>query len=527
MKKYYFLIIAVILLTNSCTDWLVEESETNVTVVDLYSTPEGIQKATTALYEIERGGFWSLNTPNWYACDEFLALIEETDLTVNTRLGGYGNYRLIDMQTGAGIATNWWNYQYNLIGKANEIIYYGEKLVESHPELKKSIAVAKYFRAHAYFWLFRKYDRIWLNTTPTTPDNVNEERIYKPANEDDIYKQINEDLEYAIQNLSGEPKDAGNVTDILARHIKADVAMWQKNYDEAIKQVQEIEKNTDYGLEDLDRLFTGGDLNHKEALYIWRSARIGGTDYNTLTNRMQSHFIPWYDKVCGERSFENGGWGWGWCYPNDYYFSLFDQNTDLRFKKLCQMHYIVTKVVEGMPAGTQVGDTVKVTEENKSLYYEAFHPTTKKFIDTWTVASPDDGWSFKDFMVYRLAETYLFAAEAYMRKGDNTNALKYYNKTWMRAGNPEFKGIVTEDMIMDEQARELGHEGHRWFFLKRIGKLLSQVRNHAGEENHYTSTDFTSARTNIQDFMVRWPLPDTELIKMGKENFPQNPGYNP
>ncbi len=246
-----------------------------------------------------------------------------------------------------------------------------------------------------------------------------------------------------------------------------------------------------------------------------------------MTNRMQSHFIPWYDKVCGERSFTNGGWGWGWMYPNDYLFSLFDKANDKRYKQYFKTEYIVTKVVPGMPAGTKEGDTVKVTEDNKSLYYTAFHPTTTKFVDVWTVSSPDDGWSYKDFLVYRLSQTYLFAAEAYMRKGDNGNALKYYNKTWTRAGNTAFTGTVTEQLIMDEQARELGLEGHRWFFLKRIGKLLSQVRAHAGEPNPYTGENYLLPRTNIKDHNVRWPIPNGELNIMGKQNFPQNPGYNP
>lgn len=527
MKNMIFLAISMFILAG-CSDYLTEEHKTNVTITELFTTSEGIQKATIGLYDVERSGFSKLaGTGSWWDGWDFLHIVGSTDIALNTGEGGYRNYRLQDIAYGGGAATIWWRYQYNLIGKSNEIIFYGEKLVDANPELAKSIAVAKYFRAHAYFWLLRKYDRIWLNTTPTTPENVDDDREYTPAKPEDVYKLINDDLDYVIQHLAGASKDGGMVTDVLARHIKADVAMWEGKYNIAVQQVQEIEKNTAYALEDLDRLFSTGDLNHREALYIWRSAKIAGTNHNTITNRMQSHFIPLYDKVCGERSFLNGGWGWGWCYPNTYYFNLYDQDVDERFMKLCKMKYYVTKVVEGMPAGTKVGDPVEITEENKSIYYQAFHPTTTKFVDTWTVASPADGWSFKDFMVYRLAQTYLFAAESYMRLGDNENAKKYYNKTWMRAGNPEFTGTVTEQMIMDEQARELGFEGHRWFFLKRIGKLISQVRAYAGDDNPYTSQNLKSARTNIQDFMVRWPLPDTELVKMNKATFPQNEGYNP
>lgn len=515
--------ISLSIFISACSKNLTEKSETNLTTVQLYSTPTGLQKAMIGLYVLEQRG---PRDGAWWDGAELLSVIGGTDITVMN--GGPGNgYRIydkIEMQNGDGVASTIWKYHYSIIGKANEIIFYGEKLTETYPEVKSIVAEAKYFRAHSYFWLFKKYDRIWLNTEPTTPENVNSARDYRPATPEEVYELVNSDLDYAIENLDQTVRDPGRITLALARHIKADVAMWEQNWNEAIEQCEGIFSNPGYSLVSLDRLFTGANLDHSESLYILRSAKGG---YDVSSNRMQSHFIPWYDKVCGERSFINGGWGWGWLYPNQYLFSLYNRETDDRYRKFYKTEYVVTKVVPGMPAGTKVGDTVKVTEENKSLYYTAFHPTTTKFVDKWTVSSPDDGWSYKDFMVYRLAQTYLFAAESYMRKGDNDNALKYYNKTWTRAGNTAFTGTLTEQMIMDEQARELGLEGHRWFFLKRIGKLISQVKLYAGEENPYTAENYLLPRTNIQDFNVRWPIPNAELNNMGKTNFPQNPGYNP
>ncbi len=135
-----------------------------------------------------------------------------------------------------------------MIGKANEIIFYGEKMADAHPEVRHTIAEARYFRAHSYFWLYRKYERIWLNTEPTTPENVNQARDYRPAKAEDIYALVNADLDYTIQHISRTARDPGKVTETLARHIKADVALWQQNWDEAIKQAEEIFKRTDYSL---------------------------------------------------------------------------------------------------------------------------------------------------------------------------------------------------------------------------------------------------------------------------------------
>ncbi len=72
--------------------------------------------------------------------------------------------------------------------------------------------------------------------------------------------------------------------------------------------------------------------------------------------------------------------------------------------------------------------------------------------------------SYKDVIVYRLAESYIMAAEAALMKNDQTLAKYYFNKTWERAGNDKFTGVLTMKDIMDEQARELSFEGDRWYF---------------------------------------------------------------
>ena len=73
------------------------------------------------------------------------------------------------------------------------------------------------------------------------------------------------------------------------------------------------------------------------------------------------------------------------------------------------------------------------------------------------------------------------AAEAALMKNDQTLAKYYFNKTWERAGNDKFTGVLTMKDIMDEQARELSFEGDRWYFLKRLGILIEQIKAYAGD----------------------------------------------
>jgi hypothetical protein len=129
--------------------------------------------------------------------------------------------------------------------------------------------------------------------------------------------------------------------------------------------------------------------------------------------------------------------------------------------------------------------------------------------------------SYRDKILYRLAETLLLGAEAHWRIGGSTDvkALEYINKIRTRAGLPN---VTTVDLktIMDEDARELSFEGKRWFFLKRIGKLVEQYNAY-----HYfggTLGAFTK-KSPMDDHHTRWPIPKSQLDIM--ITFPQNPGY--
>ena len=108
------------------------------------------------------------------------------------------------------------------------------------------------------------------------------------------------------------------------------------------------------------------------------------------------------------------------------------------------------------------------------------------------------------------------AAEAALMKNDQTLAKYYFNKTWERAGNDKFTGVLTMKDIMDEQARE--------YFLKRLGILIEQIKAYAGDPEIPASI---LGRNNLpaNPHFVRWPIPEAEVINMGAENFPQNIGY--
>ena len=297
--------------------------------------------------------------------------------------------------------------------------------------------------------------------------------------------------------------------------------------------------------------------------------------------------------------------------PNDYLLSLYDKVNDKRFTQYYRQSFTFNNIPVGSPLirkliiqswdikylfvngqpNQNLGLPASIIQQlqtwgptgslNKTLNFsfvngdvvpkfmatnfaQYLHPSSTKYFDKWTrdvTFNP----SFKDIIVYRLAETYLLGAEVNLRLGNNGKALQYYNKTWTRAGNSPKTGIITLQDILDEDAREFGQEafGHRWYVLKRFGlnTMRTQIQSYSGCQfntnvNNYqfntdmdfysylnrinynnitgktdittnvsTATNYSTVRNNFSDNNIRWPIPQSQIFAMGG-NYPQNPGYN-
>ena len=531
-KDLYSVIIAVILFSlSSCEDVLKEKVYTQITSDYIVSTPSGMASAVLAMYYKDREIFRNnsdTETTLW------LNMLMGDDITVPRAGDGIPQFgRLLNLQASTGNVGRLWRHMYAIAGYANLVIDASNKVDMHDPVAVQALAEAKVFRAHAYFWLLRKYDRIYLNTRVTTPENVNDSIVYSPANPDDVYELINSDLDYAIEHLSWTTSQPGRFTQGVARHIKAKVAACQQDWAEVAKQVNAIDKSGVYSLVSIESIFNSADLNHSEAILVsqW-SKGTGGWYINPSTgstsgHRMPLHFTPGYSSEQGMMiDFPSGGYPWGRLFPNDHLLKKYDKSKDKRYNGFYK-HFWTYNNEAGLPRGKKLGDTIIAANQAQ---YLSLHPALTKYNDSYTRLSPMETQSFKDIIIYRLAETYLMGAEAYYHLGKNDSLSYYYNKTWERAGNAKITGIITMDMIIDEHARELAMEGDRWFFLKRNGILIDRIRKYGGEyivnSSNVVLMNDTLIRDNVRPHHVRLPIPQTQIDIMGKENFPQNEGYN-
>lgn len=129
---------------------------------------------------------------------------------------------------------------------------------------------------------------------------------------------------------------------------------------------------------------------------------------------------------------------------------------------------------------------------------------------------------YRDDYLVRLPETILLRAEVKWRLGDNQGAADDINMLRDRAqcGYRVVAGDVNLDLILDERARELMYEEHRWNTLLRMGGTVAKDRI-------YKYSYWDVARTSLDakpDFNL-WPIPQS-VIDVNKDVvLEQNPGW--
>ena len=144
--------------------------------------------------------------------------------------------------------------------------------------------------------------------------------------------------------------------------------------------------------------------------------------------------------------------------------------------------------------------------------------------------------NYRDIVVMHVSDQYLIAAEAYLMAGQSAQALEKINAVRGRAGlaalssfsayQPEYSttgnfAIKDIDLILDERARELYAEGHRWMDLRRTKQLV----RYNVQFSEYVSDAAAMANNKGE---IKWyrPIPANEIsANTGISLEDQNPGY--
>lgn len=532
MKNIKIILLILVLGFFSCDDYLEEELTGGTTADGIYVTPEGINFGLNATYAAftrlmgnDTGGDarengWSL-------------LIMGTDTYTNASDGGNKSFNRYDtdLNASAGILEAAWEDLYIGINTANTVIARAPDVIEDAGELNQILAEARFLRGYYYFWLVRQWGAVHYSDVETAGVESDANRTPVP----EIYAKIIEDMEFADQTLPDVQNNQGRPTSWAAKMALAEIHLTQGNYDLAAQFAENVITNGPHSLarpvSDLWNLET--NESNSEVIFSFQYA--DDPNFDASGNPAHLFFMMEYDKLDGMTRDAANGRPWKRFKPTDYLLNLYDQE-DERYDASFRSVFLANNA-DTAPAGVMVGDTAiwmprtplsQVEKDlrpfgnqiyNQDELTERIFPPSLKWIQP-NRASTNQPEGSRDFIVYRLAEAYLIAAEANALKAspDQTKALQYLDEVRMRAYGDNAAALppittVDLDVILEERAKEFASEGKRWFDLVRTGKLVERVKLHnAGGE------------PNVQGFHSLRPIPLTQIDR-STNDYPQNPGY--
>lgn len=264
MKYTYKIIVLFIVLaiTSSCNDFLDTELEGDYTSNTFYKTESDAIKAINATYQI--ASFNSPSNNSWVFGD-----VASDDAVKGGNDGDQSDIGFVNdfnVNPDNGAIESIWRHYYEGISRANNVVYYVEK-IDMDPALRSRIVgEAKFLRAYYYYHLTNVFGSIPLKITPTfAADDLN----VPLATITDIYAQIERDLSEATDVLpvSYGTSEKGRVTNAAALGLLSKVFLFQEKWQLALETSEEIE-GQGYGLMNIySQNFDVFNKNNKEAIF--------------------------------------------------------------------------------------------------------------------------------------------------------------------------------------------------------------------------------------------------------------------
>jgi starch-binding outer membrane protein, SusD/RagB family len=556
MKRNYFNIFwlgVFLLIGTGCKDYLEEKNLSNLKSDEYFATQEGYQRIVNASYANLRTVY---NDPHVFMAG--------TDMYVegrNQQPLGLSEYKNLTPED-ANVSTFYRNL-YAAIQVCNTALYFNDKTVVV-PNLAQRKGEVQFLRAYYYFLLVQSFGDVSIVTDRfTTPQTG-----FKRNSASEVYDFIISEMNAALAAVPATQTDFGRVTKRAIRHYLAKVHL-TRGY-ESFGTAQDF--TTAATLADaaingqsltipFEDVFYPGNEKNAEILF---SIQYDPTSIlNPLTdgNSQNYYFGPYMGGQGATQGYPNRSYT---LMPTMYLFDLFTQD-DARFdatfmieyysryydyydKKadratLPVKYYYAPKWASGVAdtaawraanlvtrKGTIIIPYSNVWEAKRTTSADNAVPAVKKFDDPKSQFTTSG--STRDIFLARLGETYLIAAEAYLKSGSPGLAADRINEVRKRAAKAGrdlsiLPGAVTIDFILDERARELVGEYHRWFDLKRTGTLISRSRLYNRDVKKWFANNADPSGpflgTNNQLKLLR-PIPGL-VISLNEGTMQQNPGY--
>lgn len=559
MKKLSIYCFGLLIALTNCNKKLQEEPN-SLLIPSFFQTSQGLQAGLDASYAGMRN-FWG-------AQELFTATVIGTD-EFQRGTDGNKDINLYSYTSSHGTTTTLWKAAYVFINTCNGIIDNADKVDMPAATKNSIVAEAKFLRANYYFILVQFWGDVTLNKNFISSSTTAAKRDPLADVYDFIVQDLKDAIAVLPAGPKSSGVLPGKATAAAAKHILAKVYLTRAgskakkadDYQNAYNTAVDIINNrASLGLNlvpDFAKVFAEGNEDNEEV--IWSVQHTANIAYNGPNNSgiSSSNSISTYsaDNVLnhmwvGQYEKRNGmvrstlyGRPYIRCIPTRWLTdtAFKERVNDTRYSKTFQTVWYANNpdpkgypvwtspLPAGAPADAVVGQP-KFKIGDTAIYMPGVPASAAKIAATRYLLIPPDKYdntlsatmtkyfdtkradlnspSIRPVIAFRLAETYLIAAEAAFMLNNTGDAVKYINAVRERAAYPTGNATAMDinasdlsiDFILDERTRELCGENVRWWDLVRTSKLLERVRMHNKE-----------AAPNIIDKHILRPIPQAQI----------------
>jgi len=434
MKIKYILIIFILTIQYSCTEWLELIPPGGLVRDEFWKTKEDVKAVIMGAYE------------TFAEMDKLLFIYGElrADLVIGDINQADDERKIAESNIYPDNYLCNWDKFYQVIDYCNDVLVNAPLVQEidntfTDFQLQGFLSEAYFLRSLSYFYLVRIFKDVPLILEPTISDDT---KLYLPKTEGDkILDTIIIDLERNrdFATTDGYPtlkENKGRATKAAFDALLADISLWRFDYESCIRHVEKIQANENYMLMPNVRwfeLFYPG--NSLESIFEFQFDKNLNQENNMygLTSRYSYNYDP------SDRAIEIFG--------KEFAREIY-RGEDASIKKYGEDDFIIWKYVGMAPDGE----------------------TTRSGYDQTSC----------NWIVYRYADILLMKAEALSQLNSFSEALLILNEIRARADIPPLtlpnSVQAYEDAILEERALELAFEGKRWFDLLRMGRRNNYSR---------------------------------------------------
>jgi starch-binding outer membrane protein, SusD/RagB family len=512
--------MALVCTANSCSDFLELNPIDQRVESNFYRTQSDFEEALVAVYDVLQ---WN-TVVGFHPTPMFTDIASDDAYAGGASRTDAPNIIEVDqfnIRTTNGEVSGLWRKHYIGIYRANVVI---EKLaeVDLDPDFEaRTIAQAKFLRAHFYFDLVRFFENVPLVTTQlVNPSEYNQPQSTPSA----IFNQIALDLEDAIPHLpeTSIRQAGGRVTKWSAKALLGRVYLFYNGMYNQDLQAGPITVDRTRAIGHLEDVInqSGADLLGDFA-GLWHKENEFSVE--SIWEISYSNAIPWFDwgyiqggegnmqpQMQGPRvanaAVEDYEAGWSFATVTQGLYDAFAANDPRREATIL----VETELNGDFTAGFQ-----------HTGYFSKKYTTSKDYKPT--SGQQEHNWG-NNYRSIRFADVLLMAAELHARGGATGSAQPYLDRVRERVG----LGSVTATLenILLERRLELALEGHRYWDLLRQGMTVaSNALNISGDRGDLYRGDQVDFNVNFNAATRGFfPIPQSE-IDLSNGMLQQNDGY--